>query len=286
MVSCPASAAPRLRSISARLPVPSGASLRRVSAWVRSSRSSTIVPGSAPAACSRLRMSSASLGLPPIAASNRSSTTARSARPSMSRTCSLVTAPAPRAIALIQQRQAVADRTVGGAGDQRDRIGFHRHAFGGSDPVEMLDQHLGIDPAQIETLAARQHGDRHLADFRRGKDELHMRRRLLQRLQQGVERLLRQHMHLVHDIDLESRRAGGIAHPVDQLSDIVDAGARGGVHLHHVDMAVGGDGDAVIAGAARRDGGAALAVRTQAVQRPGDDARGCRLAHPRARRSA
>ena len=36
----------------------------------------------------------------------------------------------------------------------------------GADRREVLDQHAGIDAAQIEALAARQHGDRHLARSR------------------------------------------------------------------------------------------------------------------------
>ena len=44
-----------------------------------------------------------------------------------------------------------------------------------------------LDAAQVEALAARQHRHRHLADLGGGEDELHMRRRLFQRLQQRVE---------------------------------------------------------------------------------------------------
>ena len=55
---------------------------------------------------------------------------------------------------------------------------------------------------------------------------------------------------------------------------------RGGVHFLHVDMARFGDGDAGLADAARLDGRlAALAVRADAVERAGDDARRGGLAH-------
>ena len=107
-----------------------------------------------------------------------------------------------------------------------------------------------------------------------------MRRRLFERLEQAVERLLRQHVHFVDDVDLVARRRRGIAHAFDDLADIVDAGARGGVHLLHVDMAALGDGDAGLAHAAGMDGRRrALAVRADAVQRARDDARRRRLAH-------
>ena len=56
-------------------------------------------------------------------------------------------------------------------------------------------------------------------------------------LQQAVERLFRQHVHFVDDIDLGARQDWPVAGVVDDLAYVVDAGMRGGVHLDHVDMA-------------------------------------------------
>ncbi len=53
----------------------------------------------------------------------------------------------------------------------------------------MADEPLRLDAAEVEALAARQHRHRHLADLGGGEDELHVRRRLLERLQEAVERL-------------------------------------------------------------------------------------------------
>ena len=44
--------------------------------------------------------------------------------------------------------------------------------------------------------------------FGGAKDELHMLGRLFQRLQQGIERLLGEHVHFVDDVDLERARLG------------------------------------------------------------------------------
>ena len=100
-----------------------------------------------------------------------------------------------------------------------------------ADAFEMLDQHAGIDAAQVEALAARQHRDRHLADFGGGEDELGVRRRLFQRLEQRVERRAREHVHFVEDVDLVARRHRRVAHRVVDLAHVVDAVVRGGVHL-------------------------------------------------------
>ncbi len=179
---------------------------------------------------------------------------------------------------LVEQRQAVAHRSVRRPGNQPDRFILDRDVFLFRDIAEMFGQLRHVEPAQIETLAARQHGDRHLADFGRREDEVHVLRRLFQRLQQGVEGVLRQHVHFVDDVDLVARGDRLVADAFDQLADVVHAGAAGGVHLHHVDMAVLGDGGALLAFTAGRDGDVALPVRADAVQRAGDDPRGRRLA--------
>ena len=64
-----------------------------------------------------------------------------------------------------------------------------------------------------------------------------MLRRLFQRLEQRVERALREHVHFVDDVDLHPRDGGLVFRALDDLAHVVDAGMRGSVHLDHVDMA-------------------------------------------------
>ena len=78
----------------------------------------------------------------------------------------------------------------------------------------------------------------------------------------------------VDDEDLGAGLDRAVAGGLDDLAHVVDAGAGGGVHLDHVGVAVGQDGDAVGADAAGIGGGAAGAVGADAVQRAGDDAGG------------
>ena len=199
--------------------------------------------------------------------------------PSMSRTAASATVPPRKRDRLVEQRQPVAHRAVGGARDQRHGRGLGLDPFGRGDPAVMRDQQLDRHAAQRKALAARQHGHRHLVDLGRGEDELDVGRRLFERLQQRVEGVLRQHVHFVDDVDLVARRDRPVAHAVGQLADVVDAGARGRVHLDHVDMAVLGDGAAVARTAPHGlDRRPARAVGADAVERAGDDARGRRLA--------
>ena len=179
---------------------------------------------------------------------------------------------------LVEHGEPVAHRAVGGARQQRQRLGRDLDLFGRGDTGEVLDQNVVRHTLEVEALAAAQHRHRHLADLGGGEQELHMRRRLFKRLQQGVEGLLRQHVHFVDDVDLVAGRDGAVAHAFDQFAHVVDAGARGRVHLDDIDVAVLGDGLAVVADAARIDRRAALAVGADAVECPGDDAGGRGLA--------
>ena len=179
---------------------------------------------------------------------------------------------------LVEQAEAVARRPVRRPRDHRHGIRFDLYALAPGDIGEMANQQVGVDAAEVETLAPRQHRHRDLADLRRGEDELRVGRRLLKRLQKRVERVLRQHVHFVDDVDLVAGGHRAVAHAVDDLADIVDTGARGGVHLQHIDGAFRRDRPARLADAARRGCRPPRAVGSDAVERPGDDPRRGRLA--------
>ena len=138
---------------------------------------------------------------------------------------------------LVEQALPVANRALGGASDQGEGLRLYARALRLADAGQVGGQNVGFDPAQVEALAARQDGHRHLADLGGGENELGVGRRLLQRLQQGVERRGRQHVHFVDDIDLVARLHRGVAHPVQQLAHLVHLGARSGVQLQHVPCA-------------------------------------------------
>ena len=94
----------------------------------------------------------------------------------------------------------------------------------------------GGNAGEIEPLAAREDRDRDLRRFGRAEDELHVLRRLFQRLQQGVEGLAGEHVDFVDDVNLESRPAGPHVDVLPQLADLVDAAIAGAVDLQHVDV--------------------------------------------------
>ena len=110
-------------------------------------------------------------------------------------------------------------------------------------------------------------------DLGRGEDELDVRRRLFQRLEQRVERRRREHVDFVDDVDLVARSAGPKLHVLAQLADLVDAVVAGAVDFQDVDVFAGGDGLADVALVARR-----RRRPLHAVERLGQDAGGAGLA--------
>ncbi len=142
------------------------------------------------------------------------------------------------------------------------------------DVGKMRHQHVGLDPAQVKTLAARQHRHRHFPDFRGGEYEFGVLRRLFQRLQEGVERRRREHVDFVDDVDLVARAGRRIAHAVVDLAHVVDAGMGRGVHFQHVHVPAFHDRLAMHARHRHVDGRALhRSVRQLVIQRPGENPR-------------
>ena len=87
---------------------------------------------------------------------------------------------------------------------------------------------------EIKTLAAAEDRFRYAVDFGGGEEELDVRRRLFERLEESVESLLGEHVYFVNDVNLETGTSGHIADVVTNLAHFVDAAVRCAVELHHV----------------------------------------------------
>ena len=128
---------------------------------------------------------------------------------------------------------------------------------------------------EVEALAPGEHGGDHFPGVRRREDEVHVGRRLFERLQQGVEGLLGQHVHFVDDVDLVLALAGGVLDALEQMRpDLFDPVVGRAVDLQDVDAASFRDFPAERAGVAGRHRRA-----FDAVQGLGQDAGRGRLAH-------
>ena len=105
------------------------------------------------------------------------------------------------------------------------------------DVAQARGDGLRRDQLEVVALAAAQDGDRDLVHLGRREDELHVRRRLLERLQEGVPRRVREHVDLVHDVDLEAVARGPEGEPLLEAPHLVDAVVARAVDLLHVDVA-------------------------------------------------
>ena len=206
--------------------------------------------------------------------SSRSSSTSRSTRPSTSDTVRRVDLGAAERHHLIEGALRVAHAALGGAGDQRDRLVGDGHLLGVGDAAQLIDDRPRADRAQLEDLRPRQDRLGDLVQLGRRHHEDDVRRRLLHRLEERVERRVRELVDFVDDEDLVAiARRPHLQAVDDHLADVVDAGVRRGVDLEHVEVAAFGDLDAGVADAARLRRRPLLAV-----ERAGQDAGGGRLA--------
>ena len=126
------------------------------------------------------------------------------------------------------------------------------NALGLTNRRQPLDDRGRANPREIEPLAPRMDRDRDLFRLRRAKYELHVLRRLLQRLQKRVERLPRQHVDFVDDVNLVPRAAGTHGDVLAKLANFIDAAVARPVDLDHVHVAPLADGEANVALVARR----------------------------------
>ena len=101
----------------------------------------------------------------------------------------------------------------------------------------MLNNQRGRDSPQVKALAARKDGGQHLFGLRGGEHELHMFRRLLQRLEERVECLLGKHVHLINDVHLVARGGRRVVHRVPQFANLVNAAITRAINLEYIQRA-------------------------------------------------
>ena len=191
----------------------------------------------------------------------------------------------PRAVLLrvaqahVHDRPRVAHAALGRAGDARKRRVLRRNALLLHRNPHARDDLVHRNAVEVEALAAGEDRRGELLRLRRRQDEHDVGRRLLQRLEQRVERARREHVHLVDDVDAVAAHLRRVLHLLAQVADLIDAVVARRVDLQDVKAAL------LRERAARRALPAGIAVfRVLAVHRAGEHLRRGRLA--RAARAA
>jgi len=67
--------------------------------------------------------------------------------------------------------------------------------------------------------------------FRGSKDKNRIRGRFLQSLEEGIESLLREHVHLVYDINAVFTYLGRYANLVCEITDVIDGVVGSGIQF-------------------------------------------------------
>ena len=180
---------------------------------------------------------------------------------------------------LVGEGQRIAHRTARCTGQQTQRLRLGRHAFGGQYLHQVFQNSFWRHGPQIELQATREHGRGHLLGIGRGQHKLEVSRRLLQRLEHGVESRVGEHVDLVDHEDLEASDHRLVNRLLEQLGDFVHAPVGSSLELGVVHKTATVDVHAGLANAARRGGDVTLPVRSCAVERLGQNARHRGFAH-------
>ena len=174
---------------------------------------------------------------------------------------------------LIEHGFRIAHAAATAMGDGAQHLGIDRHALRIADALQLGLDILLSDPAELEDLTARDDRIRDLVRIGGREQEHRMGGRFLEGLQKGIERLPREALHLVDDVDLApiTNRVG--LHRIADAADVIYAVVGGPVDLHHIDIPATLDLKAPIALQAGLHCGA-----LHAIHRLGDDPRGGGLA--------
>ena len=132
--------------------------------------------------------------------------------------------------------------------------------FAFRDVEQMFLDEPGRNPAEIETLATAGDGRRDFLRLGRREDEFHMRRRLLQCLEKGIERSSGEHVDLIDEVDFKFPAGWGVGRAFAEIADIFHAIVAGAVDFDDIQAAALGDLQTGIAFPARLGRDAFLAI--------------------------
>src|SRR6185437_13660466 len=138
---------------------------------------------------------------------------------------------------LVGDGERVAGRAAARADDQRQHGRVERDALRLEDFLGQVAHHRRRHEPERVVVRPGPDGRNHFVRLGGREDELQVRRRLFDELEQGVEALLRHHVRLVDDVDLVAAGDGGVEGALPQVPGVVDTTVAGGVDLDYVDAA-------------------------------------------------
>ncbi len=132
---------------------------------------------------------------------------------------------------LVEYGQRVAHRPVSLVGYDMQRLVVDADTLLSGDVAQIAHYVRDADALEVVGLAAAEYRRDYLVLLGGGEDEYGVCWRLLKRLEEGVERGLAQHMHLIDDIDRIASHLRRYLHLVHQGLDVLHAVIGGGIQL-------------------------------------------------------
>ena len=123
---------------------------------------------------------------------------------------------------LVKYGKSVAHGTVRLVCNHMQRLIIYRHTFTGSHHTQVTHDIVHSDPVEVICLTPGKDGRKNLVLFSSGQNEYSMRRRFLECLEESIERSLREHMHLVDDINAVSSHLRRYPHLIHKVLYIID----------------------------------------------------------------
>ena len=138
---------------------------------------------------------------------------------------------------LVQDGQGIAGRTAAGLDDHGVHGVIHVDVLRGHGALQQPLHRRRSQQAEGIVVGTRTDGADDLLRLRRGKNEDHVLRRLLDNLEQGVRTGGGNHVGLIDDEDAVARLRRRVVGAVTQLTHVLDTIVRGGVELRDIQVA-------------------------------------------------
>src|SRR5579872_2147165 len=135
---------------------------------------------------------------------------------------------------LIEDGESIAHRAIARFREERKSILIGFDFFPRHQITKLANDVIELHRTKTEVLATRADRLRNVLGLRGGEHEDDVIRRLLQRLEQRVERGVGNLVGFVENVNLETIARGTVASSLAQLADFVDAAVGGGVDLDDV----------------------------------------------------
>ena len=139
----------------------------------------------------------------------------------------------------VKDGECITHGAIRKAANQFRRAAVQLNLFLPGNIFEPVRNFCRCDALKIIALAAAQDGGGDSLHFGGGKDKDDVLGRLLHCLEQRVERLRREHMHLIDDIHLIPANRREICHLVTQVADVIHTAVGGSIHLNNIQHGAG-----------------------------------------------